>query len=169
VRPEKHAAFRRLARHHGQSDSKLLTLLIDHTLRESALSAANPPLQVVLGRATERLTVRLRPKDAERVHQRAQSRGMRSATYLAYLIHAHVTAAPSVPVAEIAELKRAVASLTAIGRNLNQLVKASHQGQGIDAHLRRLLPPLIGGIEQVHRAVKDYTRANLSSWDASHG
>lgn len=148
------------------SDSKLLALLIKQTQVASASSPASMPMVDLDVRGSRRLTIRLQPGDAEKVHVCARSRGLRPATYLACLVHSHVAAAPSVPAPELAELRRAVAALTAIGRNFNQLVKAAHEGRGIDANTRRLLPPLIDGIEQVRQAVKGYTRANLSSWSA---
>lgn len=117
---------------------------------------------------SERITIRITPGDAARILERARAREMRPATYLAALVHSHATADVSIPIAEIAELKRAVAALTAVGRYLRQVTGDARHGSESDGGLRRLLPALIEGVERVRRSVKDYVRASASSWAGTH-
>ncbi len=68
------------------------------------------------------------------------------------------------PERERGELKRSVAALGAIGRNLNQLVRAANQG--------RVTGPSIGDLKQLLRAcealrehIKGLVNANRDSWE----
>ena len=165
VTPDKHAAFQRLAIDRGLSHSKLLLLLIDSALKDNTSTSVEVPLAAREAEpASQRVTIRLRSGDAEAIAQRAVQREMRAATYLAGLVRAHVASRPPLPRAEIEELKRAVASLSAVGRNLNQLVHLAHCGQGVDASTRRLLNPIVMGVERVWQAVKAHVVGNLESW-----
>jgi hypothetical protein len=151
------------------SDSRLLTLLIGHALQENVLpqqirpAESDPP-----GTLSERITIRITPGDAASILERARAREMRPATYLAALVHSHATAEASIPLAEIAELRRAVAALTAAGRHLRQMAGDAHHGNESDGRIRRVLPALVEGVERVRRSVKDYIGANVSSWGGAH-
>ena len=117
------------------SHSKLLLLLIDSALEDNTSTSVDAPLAArEVEPASQRVTIRLRPGDAEAIAQRAALREMRTATYLAGLVRAHVASRPPLPRAEIDELKRAVASLSAVERNLNQRVHLAHCGQGACRH-----------------------------------
>ncbi len=169
VRPDRRDAFRRLARSRALSDSRLLTLLIAHALQENELPLPIRPVERDLSRAlSERITIRVTPGDAARILERARAREMRPATYLAALVHSHATAEAAVPVAEIAELKRAVAALTAAGRHLRQMADDAYHENETDSGMRRVLPALVEGVERVRRSVKDYIGANASSWGGAH-
>jgi predicted DNA binding CopG/RHH family protein len=149
----------------GLSDSKLIARLIDAVIKESARSKSKSDAVVQEHEsASARITIRLRPADAVAIVRRAAARELRPATYLALLVHAHVAGEPHIPRAEVQELKRAVASLSAVGRNLNQLVVAAHRGRGVDAETRTLLRPIVLGVEKVRQAVRAHAAGNLVSW-----
>lgn len=165
VTPAKHGAFHALATGRGLSCSKLLLLLIDCALTDNPSTDVDATATTrEVASASQRITIRLRPEDAGAIARRAAHRSMKPATYLAVLVRAHAAANPPMPRSEIEELKRAVAALSAVGRNLNQLVQAAHRGHGVDAETRRLLTPIVGGVEKVRQAVKAHAAANLASW-----
>jgi hypothetical protein len=60
--------------------------------------------------------------------ERATARGMRSATYVSVLVRSHLRNLTPLPKEELTALKRSVADLGAIGRNLNQIARAANQG-----------------------------------------
>ena len=53
---------------------------------------------------------------------------MRSATYVSVLVRSHLRNLTPLPKEELTALKRSVAELGAIGRNLNQIARGANQG-----------------------------------------
>lgn len=112
-----------------------------------------------------RIYVRLRPEDHVLLRERAAGRGMAAATYASFLLRAHLRAVTPLPDRELAELKRSVAALGAIGRNLNQIARAANQ-------TGRLSGPSVGDLRQLLRAcevlrdhVKAFVNVNTASWE----
>ena len=91
----------------------------------SAETVAEPVEQVARG---ARLYVRLRSEDHLLLRERAIGRGMAAATYASFLLRAHLREVTPMLDRELAELKRSVAALGAIGRNLNQIARAANRG-----------------------------------------
>jgi predicted DNA-binding protein len=75
-----------------------------------------------------RLYIRIAPEDRILLDDRATARGMPSATYVSVLIRSHLRSLAPLPKDELMTLKRSVAELGAIGRNLNQIARAANQG-----------------------------------------
>ena len=73
---------------------------------------------------TARLMIRLRADDQILLRERAAARGMAPATYVSVLTRAHLRSLAPLPKEELPGLKRAVAELGSIGRNLNQIARA---------------------------------------------
>ena len=67
---------------------------------------------------------------------RAAARGMASGTYVSVLVRSHLRRIVPIPNDEMAALKKAIAELTSIGRNLNQIARANHQGRAITPDAR---------------------------------
>lgn len=78
---------------------------------------------------TSRLTVRLRGDDRLLLRERAAVRSMAPATYVSVLTRVHLRSLAPLPREELLALKRTVAELGAIGRNLNQIARAANQGE----------------------------------------
>jgi hypothetical protein len=147
------------------SESALLTVLLDAVLEQNDVSVyatahAEPDA------ATERVSLRLRCGDRRRVNERAAARKMKPASYLVALIRAHLRHDAPLPTAELNALKVAVGQLSAVGRNLNQLVHASHAGAAPVGDLVRTLHETVACVEDVRRYVADVVRGNLMSWEA---
>jgi len=111
-----------------------------------------------------RLCVRLRPEDRLLLRERATARGMAPATYVSVLVRAHVRGLAPLPMGELMALKRSVAELGAIGRNLNQIARALNQGE------RAALPGPghLGTMLRIAEGLRDHfkglLKANERSW-----
>lgn len=115
-----------------------------------------------------RLYVRLRPDDRLLLRERADARGMPSATYVSVLVRAHLRHLTPMPKEELVALKRSVAELGAIGRNLNQIARAANSGERIVGPAREDLRALLKVCEGLRDNVKGLIRANVNAWEIGH-
>jgi hypothetical protein len=93
---------------------------------------------------------------------------MASATYVSVLIRSHLRSLAPLPKDELVALKRAVSELGAVGRNLNQIARATNQG----ARAGGLGPDEFRAILKICQALRDHTKdlikANAASWSSGH-
>ena len=164
---DKKARFRALASSRGMDESKLLTLMIDRVLMQNPASAAQAAVSTAES-ARVRVTIRLRVGDGVRLAERARARGMKPATYLGALARAHLRGDPSLPMRELAQLKRAVAELSACGRNLNQIARVATESKGLSPGLLTQLQGVQAVIAQLRDSTAELIKANLISWEADH-
>jgi hypothetical protein len=112
--------------------------------------------------------VRFRDEDRLLLDARAAARGMRPATYVSVLTRAHLRSLTPLPKEEYLALKRCIAVLESIGRNINQIAKAANQGgrmpDSAGAEFRAMLKICV--------ALRDNTKlllkANEVSWETGH-
>lgn len=154
------------ARQQLLTESIWLRRVVDSALRKAVPAANGEELiesQPVARDA--RLYVRLTPEDRLLLRERAAARGMPSATYVSVLTRSHLRRLAPLPAEELLALKRSVAELGAIGRNLNQIARAANLGDrlaapGLDDLVKML---------KVCTALRDHVRAllkvNLRSWE----
>jgi len=116
-----------------------------------------------------RLYVRLRSDDRMILKDRATARGMPAATYASVLLRAHLRNLQPLPKEELLALKRTVAELGAVGRNLNQIARATNQGDRSAGASREDLRALIKVCEGLRTYVKDIVKSNVTSWAAGYG
>ena len=160
--------FARAAEAKGLSESALLRRLIETMLPPDL----NPDvvLQAPDSRATTtRLSVRLRADDLQFLRERARARSLPASTYISYLIRSHLRAQTPLPTAELNALKKAVAELGAIGRNVNQIARAVNQQQWPSGPDPALLHKMIQALTLVRAHTKALINANLASWDSGNG
>jgi hypothetical protein len=69
---------------------------------------------------------------------------------------------------ELAQLKRAVAELSACGRNLDQIARAANEGEGLSPGLLTELQGVQAVIAQLRDSTAELIKANLISWEADH-
>jgi hypothetical protein len=160
--------FCSLASHQGMCESALLRRLV-----EIALQGATIPEPVGLNaqRASPRgarLYVRLRLEDQLLLGERASARGLRAATYVSVLIRAHLRHLPPLPKEELVALKRAVAELGAIGRNLNQIATVSNQHGRVLSPSRDDLQAFLRVCTALRDNVKRVIKGNVISWETGH-
>jgi len=149
--------------------------LRDASAGESVTHAACPdkPRNPVLQAAEEaspssRVYVRLRADDRLLLRERAFARGLRSGTYVSVLVRAHLRNLTPLPKEELVALKRSVAELGAIGRNLNQIARGLNTGSRIAGPTREDVRAILKVCEAMRDSVKGLMRANLTSWEIGH-
>lgn len=169
VTAETKQRFGALADQLGLSESALLNRLVDlnlHSTRvlETAFISA-PPEKLP---RDSRLYVRLRPEDHSILRERASGRGMAAATYASIVLRAHLRAVVPIPDRELSELKRAVAALGAIGRNLNQVAHVANQTGRVTGLAVADLRQVLRACEALRDHVKELIKANTASWESGH-
>ena len=160
--------LRVLAEREQITESALVRELLETMLRRSAAEGF-PKLgsQEKLSRDA-RLTVRLAPEDRILLSGRATARGMPSATYVSVLVRSHLRNLTPLPKEELSALKRSVAELGAIGRNLNQIARAANQGGKPSGPGREDLRSMLKVAEALRDHVKALLRANQNSWEQGY-
>ena len=167
VSPEVKTRFRRLALEQRMSESGLLKRLLASAVQNVAANDVHclkPAPRALRG---SRTCVRLHPDDKLVLVERAASRQMAVATYISVLVRAHLRSLSPLPKDELLALKRSVAEIGAIGRNLNQLTRLAHQGAG--GPTRGDLLAVLKACEALRAHTKDLVKANTRSWKVGHG
>ena len=112
-----------------------------------------------------RLMIRLRPDDQILLRERAAGRGMPPATYVSVLTRAHLRSLAPLPQEELLALKRTLAELGSIGRNLNQIARAANRGQLVTSPGRDDLTAMLRVCGTLSDSLKRVLLANLRSWE----
>lgn len=115
-----------------------------------------------------RLYVRLRRDDRLLLRERANARGLPAATYVSVLVRAHLRELAPLPKDELLALKRSVAELNAIGRNLNQIARVANQGSRNVGLQRDDVHAFLKVCEALRDNVKALIKANLASWELGY-
>jgi hypothetical protein len=104
--------------------------------------------------------VRFRDEDRLLLDARAAARGMRPATYVSVLIRSHLRSLTPLPKDEYLALKRSIANLASIGRNINQIANGGGRvPDSAGAEFRAMLKICV--------ALRDNTKALLKANEAS--
>lgn len=122
------AALRAAAERQQLTESAVLKRMLD-----LVLNSAGAPESVVATVTDEparqaRLYVRLTAGDRQLRQERATARCLAPATYASNLLRAHLRALTPLPEAELRAIRQSTRELAAVGRNLNQVARATHQG-----------------------------------------
>jgi predicted DNA binding CopG/RHH family protein len=168
VTPEMKTLLRVLAEREQITESALVRQLLEVMLRMSAKEGF-PQLDTLEKVSRDaRLSVRLAPEDRILLGDRARARGMPSATYVSVLVRSHLRNLAPLPKEELLALKRSVAELGSIGRNLNQIARAANQGSKPVAPGRGDLKAMLRVAEGLRDHVKALLTANQLSWKEGH-
>src|SRR5690606_12847972 len=168
VSEETKMRFRSLAERQQVTESVLLKRLIDsavHSVGQRDAEVLKSPHRQLRG---SRLCVRLHPDDQLLLRERAAARQMAAATYVSVLVRAHLRTLSPLPKAELMALKRSVAELSAIGRNLNQLARLAHQQGKVVGPSSEGVMAFIKVCEALRDHTKNLIRANTRSWETGH-
>lgn len=177
VAPETKVLVQTSARRQLLTESVWLRRVVDEALRADASAPAKvgrAPLsdgRSARPQAAERgarFMIRMRAEDRRLLRERAAARGMAAATYVAVVMRSHLRNLPPLPKDELLALKRSVAELGAIGRNLNQIARAANQGVRAAGATREELRMLIKVCEVLRENVRGLIKANASSWEIGH-
>lgn len=165
VSSETKARVKMLATKRPLSESALLKDLLELTLGGPAVPELEDAERVCRVVRAARLNVRLRPDDQLLLGERAAARRMPAATYVSVLVRAHLRHLTPLPKDELLALNRSVAELGAIGRNLNQIVRATVQ---IAEPRRSDVLAMLKVCEALRDHVKTLLKENAVSWKAGY-
>jgi len=168
VTPEVKTLIRALAQREQITESALIKELLEVVLRSSAMKGFPKLEELQRTSRDSRLYVRLDPNDRLLLRERAASRGMPSATYVAVLVRSHLRELAPLPKEELRALKASVSELGAIGRNLNQIARAMNQGERIGAPGREEWRAMLKVCGALRDHVKALLATNLKTWGQGH-
>jgi hypothetical protein len=95
---------------------------------------------------------------------RAEARGMRSATYVSVLVRSHLRMLAPLPKDELLALKRSIAELATIGRNINQIANGVNEGGRAPGSVKEEFRAMLKICEALRDNTKALLKANEISW-----
>ena len=168
VSSETKSLLQRIAEREHVTESALVRELLETLVRASAAEGPERGKSDVAELRAVRISIRLSPDDRQLLSERATARGMPSATYAAVLVRSHLRKVTPLPTEELAALKRSIAELGAIGRNLNQIATALNVGARLEGpgrqHVELMLKIAVG----LRDHVKALLIANETSWERGY-
>jgi hypothetical protein len=169
-----------VADHEFLAEATWLKRLVMREIRAHnvAPGAENEPLQSKVGHTIrpartapgsgKPMLVHLTAEDRLLLDARAEGRGMRPATYASVLLRAHLRQLTPLPKDELLALKRSIAELGAIGRNINQIARALSSGGELPGSMRVEFSAMLNICEAMRDNTKALLNANLASWATGH-
>ena len=112
------------------------------------------------------MLVRLSAEDRLLLDARAEAHGMRPATYASVLLRSHLRQLTPLPKDELLALKRSIAELGSIGRNINQIARAVSGGGEVPGSVRGEFRAMLKICLALRDNTKTLLKANLVSWAA---
>jgi predicted DNA binding CopG/RHH family protein len=164
VTSEMKERFRSVACCQGLSESTLLKRLVEAALLTAATVRPQVPESIEPVALVGKISVRLRTDDLLLLRERAKARAMPTSTYVSLLIRSHLRSVTPLPTAELDLLKRSVAEISAIGRNLNQIAPTVNQGEGSNGASKTDLQALLRALNDMRVYIKSLINSNLESW-----
>jgi hypothetical protein len=156
--------FSAAARAQGLSESALLRRLVTASVPRihSADDLIGAPKPLPEG---WRISVRLHADDLLLLRERALAREIPVSTYVSLLVRSHLRSVAPLPKAELSALKRSIAEVGAIGRNLNQIARAANEQQRPNGPDIYFLHRMLQATAALRDHFKGLIKANLSSWN----
>jgi hypothetical protein len=91
---------------------------------------------------------------------------MPAATYASIvLLRTHLRGVAPLPERELSELKRSVAELGALGRNLNQIARVANQTGHLTGPSAQDLQALLKACSALRDHLKELVKRNIASWE----
>ena len=168
VTRETKVRFAALAHEQGITTSALLKRLLDASLVPTTVVKPQSPESVEPVVTSGRLSIRLLSDDLLLLRERAKARAMPTSTYVSLLVRSHLRSVTPLPTAELVALKRSVAEVSAIGRNINQIARAFNQGDRPSGPGREDLHALLRVLDGLRVDIKALVNANLASWRSGY-
>ena len=161
-------AIQVVASQQGLTEAAWLRRLVEGTLKACPSFTAGDDHTVSRQQRPMRLTIQIRADDREVLEARARARHLASATYVSFFLRAHLRALAPLPTQELAALKRSVAELGAIGRNINQIARIALQSGRANSPEQRELMSLLKVCEGLRDHVKALIQTNRTSWELGY-
>lgn len=160
------AHFRSMAMERGLTESGFLRAVILAVAGED--SGIDQPVEPIAGRAkVYRMMVRLPMFLVDAARARAQSKGMAPSRWLASLAQSNLMRQPVMTDDELITLRSSNRELAAIGRNLNQIVRAlNNDFDGRERVEREMLEGLRQEVASIREIICALVRASQQSWEA---
>ena len=152
----------------GLSESAFLKRLVELNLQSTQAATVTTPDRLVNPVRGTRFSVRLRPDDRLLLGERAAARGMATATYASIVLRTHLRGVAPFPERVFVDLKRSVAELGAIGRNLNQIARVANQSGRLAGPSTQELQALLRACTALRDHFKELIRANIESWESGY-
>jgi len=166
--PAEKARFSTLAHAAGISESRLALMAIrafvDAEGRTQEPAQYDPAAERV--RATDRITIRLRPGDGAVIARRARARGVKTATYLAAMARAHIAADPPLFAHELAALKQSIAMLAGLGTLLGQTIRSPAMSASGFEEVRQILNRTWAAAAALEQCTHAFAKAALMAWES---
>lgn len=160
--------FADLAARRGISESSLALIAI-RTLLESNPQPNGTALPHAQRQAAiDRITIRLRPGDRRALDERAARRGIRSSTYLAALVRAHIARSPPLTIDELTILKQGVSVLATLGQALSRTSRRIAQSGVPVPELQKELTLTRSVIAALEQRTHDLARSALTTWESQY-
>jgi hypothetical protein len=160
------AALRAAADRQQLTETALLKRMLDLLLHTAGAPGAGLVANADRPTRQVRLYVRLTTGDHQLLQERSAARHLAPATYVSNLLRAHLRSLTPLPEAELRALRQTTRELAAIGRNLNQVARAAHQGAPGVGLGRDDLRSLLKACEALRDHIRAYIRTNVSSWES---
>jgi len=157
-----------IAKARGLSESALLRQLVEATLTAIRTVDTSTPEPIAPVASSGRISVRLRTDDLIFLRERARARELPTSTYVSLLVRSHLRAQTPLPTAELEALKRSVAEVGALGRNINQIARAVSQQQWPGGPNHSDLVAILRALEGLRAHLKAVISANLAGWHAGY-
>jgi predicted DNA binding CopG/RHH family protein len=164
VSSETKAVLRKMAEREGITESALVKQILGSVLRTSALGEVPTSPTEPRGNREARLTVRLSLEDVRLLKERAEGRSLAWGTYAAVALRFHLRQVAPLPKEELLALKRGIAELSAIGRNLNQIARATTSGERVSPPGRQETIAMLKIAEALRDHIKALVKANTAAW-----
>jgi hypothetical protein len=158
------AALRAAAERQQLTESALLKRMLELVLHTAGAAGVGDITVADRPARQARLYVRLTAGDRQLLQERSAARCLAPATYASILLRAHLRALTPLPEAELRALRQSTRELAAIGRKLNQIARATHQGGSGAGVSREDLWGLLKTCEALRDHVRAYISSNLYSW-----
>jgi hypothetical protein len=169
VSSETKALLESIAAREQVTESAVVRQLLDTLARTAATQSPTVSKPDNTGLRAERLSIRLAPDDRLLLCGRAAARGTASATYVAVLVRSHLRKLTPLPIAELDALKRSIAELGAVGRNLNQIARALNAGGRSNGPGRKDLEAMLKIAVALRDHIRALLKANETSWERGYG
>jgi hypothetical protein len=142
---------------HAENDLMGQESILEPTSATPGINGAGKPM-----------LVRLSADDRLLLDARAEARGMRPATYASVLLRSHLRQLTPLPKDELLALRRSIAELGSIGRNINQIARAVSGGGEMPGSVRGEFRAMLKICLALRDNTKALLKANLASWAAGH-
>lgn len=149
------------------SESALLKRLVEQMLSAATVEPNDSPPRSSEARGA-RLSIRLVPQDRLLLRERAAAHSMPASTFVSVLVRAHLRNLAPLPKEELAELRRSIAELSAMGRTLNQIARALNQDARAAVPGRNEVLTMIKVAEGLRDHFRALLKANIESWQQGH-